>query len=148
VARAYRLAEHPSAAATISRSGLVSGDARRSGPAELLAVFCANVIHIAPWRVSEGLFAGAGRYLRSDGGCFSRSVQARGQDTAMSNAVFDTSLREQDADWGVRDIADIEKLALAWASPWSNRANARQQYDLGLRRDRTCRRSRLPARHS
>jgi hypothetical protein len=25
--------------------------------------------------------------------------------------VFDTSLREQDAEWGVRDIADIEKLA-------------------------------------
>jgi len=26
-----------------------------SGPGELLAVFCANVIHIAPWRVAEGL---------------------------------------------------------------------------------------------
>jgi hypothetical protein len=25
--------------------------------------------------------------------------------------VFDTSLRERDGDWGVRDIADIEKLA-------------------------------------
>ena len=24
-----------------------------SGPTELLAVFCANVIHIAPWRVAE-----------------------------------------------------------------------------------------------
>ena len=34
-----------------------------------------------------------------------------GKHTAMSNAVFDTSLREQDAEWGVRDIADIEKLA-------------------------------------
>ena len=83
-----------------------------SGPGELLAVFCANVIHIAPWRVAEGLFAGAGRYLRSDGllllyGPFKRD----GKHTAMSNAVFDTSLREQDAEWGVRDIADIEKLA-------------------------------------
>jgi hypothetical protein len=29
----------------------------------------------------------------------------------MSNAVFDTSLREQDAEWGVRDIVDLEKLA-------------------------------------
>jgi SAM-dependent methyltransferase len=83
-----------------------------SGPGELLAVFCANVIHIAPWRVAEGLFAGAGRYLRSDGllllyGPFKRD----GKHTAMSNAVFDTSLREQDAEWGVRDIADVEKLA-------------------------------------
>ncbi|HYI29182.1 MAG TPA: DUF938 domain-containing protein, partial [Bradyrhizobium sp.] len=37
---------------------------------QLLAVFCANVIHIAPWRVAEGLFAGAARYLRADGRLF------------------------------------------------------------------------------
>jgi SAM-dependent methyltransferase len=83
-----------------------------SGPAELLAVFCANVIHIAPWRVAEGLFAGAGRYLRSDGRFFLYGPFKRdGKHTAMSNAVFDTSLREQDAEWGVRDIADLKKLA-------------------------------------
>ena len=83
-----------------------------SGPAELLAVFCANVIHIAPWRVTEGLFAGAGRYLRADGRLFLYGPFKReGKHTAMSNAVFDTSLREQDAEWGVRDIADLEKLA-------------------------------------
>ena len=83
-----------------------------SGPGELLAVFCANVIHIAPWRVAEGLFAGAGRYLRADGRLFLYGPFKRdGKHTAMSNAVFDTSLREQDAEWGVRDIADIEKLA-------------------------------------
>ncbi|WP_065750813.1 DUF938 domain-containing protein [Bradyrhizobium paxllaeri] len=83
-----------------------------SGPGELLAVFCANVIHIAPWRVAEGLFAGAGRYLRSDGRLFLYGPFKRaGKHTAMSNAVFDTSLREQDAEWGVRDIAEVEKLA-------------------------------------
>ena len=83
-----------------------------SGPAELLAVFCANVIHIAPWRVAEGLLAGAGRYLRPDGRLFLYGPFKRdGKHTAMSNAVFDTSLRQQDAEWGVRDIADVEKLA-------------------------------------
>ena len=83
-----------------------------SGPGELLAVFCANVIHIAPWRVAEGLFAGAARYLRSDGRLFLYGPFKRdGKHTAMSNAVFDTSLRQQDAEWGVRDIADVEKLA-------------------------------------
>lgn len=83
-----------------------------SGPAELFAVFCANVIHIAPWPVAEGLFAGAGRYLRSDGRLFLYGPFKRdGKHTAVSNAVFDTSLREQDAEWGVRDIADLEKLA-------------------------------------
>jgi hypothetical protein len=83
-----------------------------SGPGPLLAVFCANVIHIAPWRVAEGLFGGAGRYLRADGRLFLYGPFKRdGKHTALSNAVFDTSLREHDADWGVRDIADVEKLA-------------------------------------
>ena len=83
-----------------------------SGPAELLAVFCANVIHIAPWRVAEGLFAGAARYLRSDGRLFLYGPFKRdGKHTALSNAVFDTSLREGNPDWGVRDIGDVETLA-------------------------------------
>jgi hypothetical protein len=83
-----------------------------SGPANLLAVFCANVIHIAPWRVAEGLFAGAGRYLRKDGRLFLYGPFKRGgKHTALSNAVFDTSLREKDLEWGVRDIVDVEKLA-------------------------------------
>ena len=82
------------------------------GPTELLAVFSANVIHIAPWRVAEGLFAGAARYLRGDGRLFLYGPFKRdGKHTAISNAVFDTSLREQDAEWGVRDITDLEKLA-------------------------------------
>src|SRR6267378_1179540 len=83
-----------------------------SGPAELLAVFCANVIHIAPWRVAEGLFAGAGRYLRSDGRLFLYGPFKRdGKHTAPSNAAFDKSLRDNNPEWGVRDIGDLEKLA-------------------------------------
>ena len=83
-----------------------------SGPGELLAVFCANVIHIAPWRVAEGLFAGAARYLRRDGRLFLYGPFKRdGKHTALSNAIFDTSLRDRDPEWGVRDIADVEKLA-------------------------------------
>ena len=83
-----------------------------SGPSKLLAVFCANVIHIAPWRVAEGLFAGAGRYLRADGRLFLYGPFKRGgKHTAVSNAVFDTSLRERDPEWGVRDVEDLERLA-------------------------------------
>jgi SAM-dependent methyltransferase len=85
-----------------------------SGPGKLLAVFCANVIHIAPWRVAEGLFTGVARHLRSDGRLFLYGPFKRdGKHTALSNAVFDTSLRERDAEWGVRDIADLEKLGLS-----------------------------------
>jgi SAM-dependent methyltransferase len=83
-----------------------------SGPPELLAVFCANVIHIAPWRVAEGLFAGAARYLRRDGRLFLYGPFKRdGKHTAMSNAIFDTSLRDRDPEWGVRDIAEVSALA-------------------------------------
>jgi SAM-dependent methyltransferase len=83
-----------------------------SGPAKLLAVFCANVIHIAPWRVAEGLFAGAGRYLRTDGRLFLYGPFKRGgKHTSVSNAEFDSSLRDKDPEWGVRDIGDLEKLA-------------------------------------
>ena len=83
-----------------------------SGPGQLLALFCANVIHIAPWRVAEGLFAGAGHYLRADGRLFLYGPFKRdGKHTAPSNAAFDASLRDRDPEWGVRDIADLEKLA-------------------------------------
>jgi hypothetical protein len=83
-----------------------------SGPGELLTVFCANVIHIAPWHVAEGLFAGAGRYLRSDGRLFLYGPFKRGgKHTAVSNAVFDASLREGNPGWGVRDIEAVEGLA-------------------------------------
>jgi SAM-dependent methyltransferase len=83
-----------------------------NGPGPLLAVFCANVIHIAPWRVAEGLFAGAGRFLQRDGrlllyGPFKRD----GKHTALSNAVFDSSLRDNNPEWGVRDIAEVSALA-------------------------------------
>ena len=81
-----------------------------SGPQKPLAVFCANVIHIAPWRVAEGLFAGAGRYLSDDGRLFLYGPFKRGgKHTAISNAVFDTSLRQQDPQWGVRDVEAVHQ---------------------------------------
>jgi hypothetical protein len=83
-----------------------------SGPPKLAAVFCANVIHIAPWRVAEGLLEGCGRYLQTGGHLFLYGPFKRdGKHTAVSNAVFDTSLREGNPEWGVRDIDDVEKLA-------------------------------------
>jgi SAM-dependent methyltransferase len=83
-----------------------------SVPGELLAVFCANVVHIAPWRVAEGLLAGAGRYLGPDGLLFVYGPFKRGgKHTAISNAVFDSSLREGNPEWGVRDIEAVEELA-------------------------------------
>jgi hypothetical protein len=82
------------------------------GAGELLAVFCANVIHIAPWQVAEGLVAGAGRALRQGGMLFLYGPFKRGgKHTADSNAAFDASLRQGNPEWGVRDVEVVEKLA-------------------------------------
>ncbi|KZD22968.1 DUF938 domain-containing protein [Tardiphaga robiniae] len=83
-----------------------------NGPGALLAVFCANVVHIAPWPVVEGLIAGAAKYLRPDGRLFIYGPFKRGgKHTAMSNAVFDTSLRDGNPEWGVRDVEELERVA-------------------------------------
>jgi hypothetical protein len=83
-----------------------------SGPSDLLAVFCANVVHIAPWTVAEGLIQGAAKYLRSDGRLFLYGPFTRdGEHTSDSNAAFDTSLRQGNPAWGVRDVAELEAVA-------------------------------------
>jgi len=82
------------------------------GPGDLLAVFCANVIHIAPWHVAEGLVTGAGRYLRQGGYLFLYGPFKRGGlHTADGNEAFDKSLRARDVEWGVRDVDAVAKLA-------------------------------------
>ena len=87
-------------------------EAGGSAPGKLVAIFCANVIHIAPWRVAEGLIAGAARQLREDGRLFLYGPFKReGRHTAVSNAVFDTSLKSQNEEWGVRDLGDVARLA-------------------------------------
>ena len=84
----------------------------RGLPNEFLAIFCANVIHIAPWTVAEGLFAAAGRHLRADGRLYLYGPFKRdGRHNADSNAAFDESLRGRNPQWGVRDTADLRALA-------------------------------------
>lgn len=79
------------------------------------AVFCANMIHIAPFEAAVGLIRGAGAGLPADGplilyGPFRR----RGRHTAPSNAAFDDSLKARDSRWGVRDLEEeIMPLAAA-----------------------------------
>ena len=83
-------------------------------PSSFVAIFCANVIHISPWAVAEGLFAGAARHLAADGRLFLYGPFKRdGQHNAPSNAAFDESLRRQNPEWGVRDIAELRALAAA-----------------------------------
>jgi hypothetical protein len=77
------------------------------------AIFAANLVHIAPWAVAEGLFAGVGRLTGTGAplilyGPFKRD----GCHTAASNAAFDDGLRARDPEWGVRCL-DSELVPLA-----------------------------------
>jgi SAM-dependent methyltransferase len=79
---------------------------------ELTAIVCINVLHIAPWAVSEGLLAGAARHLSRDGRLFVYGPFVRdGRHTAASNATFDRYLRSQNSEWGVRDTGALAALA-------------------------------------
>lgn len=83
------------------------------------AIFCCNMIHIAPWAAAEGLFAGAARLLSPGAplilyGPFKR----HGVHSAPSNASFDQGLRARDPRWGVRCL-DTEVRPLAERSGFS-----------------------------
>ena len=72
------------------------------------AVFCANMVHIAPWPCCGALMRGSARYLALDGllimyGPFFEDGIA----PAPGNLVFDASLRERDPQWGVRRLPDV-----------------------------------------
>jgi SAM-dependent methyltransferase len=83
-------------------------------PREFIALFCANVIHIAPWAVAQGIFAGAGRHLCADGRLFLYGPFRRnGVHNAPSNEAFDANLRRDTPQWGIRDTADLNDLGAA-----------------------------------
>lgn len=76
------------------------------------ALVCNNMIHIAPWRVTEGLMAGAGRILQPGGILYLYGpYRIDGRHTATSNADFDAWLKAQNPDWGIRDLAEVTALA-------------------------------------
>ena len=78
------------------------------------AVLNINMIHIAPWSATAALFECAARILDLRGVLFLYGPFMRdGQHTAESNQRFDERLRGEDPRWGVRDVADVERVANA-----------------------------------
>jgi hypothetical protein len=76
------------------------------------AVYCANMLHIAPWLACVGLFRWAGVLLGATQPLITYGPYAvGGSQTSESNAEFDASLRARNPDWGVRDVGAIEAVA-------------------------------------
>ena len=72
-------------------------------------IYCANMLHIAPWATCAALMRGSALHL-ADGGrlitygpYFEDSVA-----TSPGNQLFDTSLQSQDPAWGIRRREDVE----------------------------------------
>ncbi|MBP46557.1 MAG: SAM-dependent methyltransferase [Myxococcales bacterium] len=79
---------------------------------ELDAIFCANMIHVAPWSAAKALLSGAAAALRPQGQLFVYGpfIQAA-VPTAPSNLAFNADLQVQDPTWGIRDLDEIEREA-------------------------------------
>ena len=73
-------------------------------PERLDGMFCANMIHIAPFGAACGLISGAGRLLAPGGKLFLYGPFARNGEIAESNARFSEDLKRRDPSWGVRDL--------------------------------------------
>lgn len=76
------------------------------------AVYCANMVHIAPWACCPALMQGAARVLKPGGllalyGPFLLSDAPN----PPSNLAFDADLRQRNPAWGVRPLMDVVQQA-------------------------------------
>lgn len=80
----------------------------------LVAVLAVNLLHVAPWDVCRGLMAGAGRYLPKGGllALYGPYLRA-GVPTGEGNRRFDSELRAQNPEWGLRQLEDVAAEAAA-----------------------------------
>ena len=75
-------------------------------------IFCANMLHIAPWAACSALMHGAAHHLAPGGKLVTYGPYFEdGVAPAQSNGEFDISLRAHDASWGIRQRADVEREA-------------------------------------
>ena len=83
-------------------------------PAQVDAVYCANMIHIAPWACTAGLMQGAARHLAPHGLLITYGPYVFDDTpTAPSNLAFDADLRERNPAWGLRRFSDVATQAAA-----------------------------------
>jgi len=73
-------------------------------------VYCANMIHIAPWEAALGLARGAGRILPVGGTMALYGPFKEGADTSESNLNFDANLKRRNPAWGVRNLSSVKHI--------------------------------------
>lgn len=95
----------------------VTGEDWRTGkaidglPDQCAAIFCANMIHIAPIEAMHGLFEGAGKRITKGGKLFLYGPFLGMAKDAPSNKEFDASLQSRNPAWGVRHMVEVRMSA-------------------------------------
>ena len=76
------------------------------------AIVCINMIHVAPWSATLALFEGAKALLSPHHVLLLYGPYRRyGSHTSESNAQFDSDLRAQNPEWGLRDLEAVSEVA-------------------------------------
>ena len=82
--------------------------------AQFDAVFCANMLHIAPWACCAALMRGAARVLTPEGRLITYGPYLiDGVTTAPGNLAFDADLRGRNPAWGLRSLQAVAAQASA-----------------------------------
>ncbi|MDM0118569.1 DUF938 domain-containing protein [Variovorax arabinosiphilus] len=75
------------------------------------AIFCANMLHIAPPATCAALMQGAVRHLQPGGVLITYGPYLEDGPVAPSNEAFDRSLRARDPAWGIRRLDNVVREA-------------------------------------
>ena len=98
------------------------------GLEETDAIFIANVFHIAPIEVMHSCLKGTSKCLKRLGiFCVYGPFRCGGEFTSPSNVQFDSSLKTNNPEWGIRDFEQLcqvaEEEGLAFQHNYSMPAN-------------------------
>ena len=75
-------------------------------------IYCANMLHIAPWATCTALMRGSAQHLAPDGLLITYGPYLEDSvHTSPSNLEFDHSLKERNSAWGLRRLEDVQAEA-------------------------------------
>ncbi len=75
-------------------------------------IYCANMLHIAPWATCAALMHGSAQHLAPGGQLITYGPYLEDDvPTSPGNLAFDESLRERNPAWGIRRIEDVKAQA-------------------------------------
>ena len=75
------------------------------------AVLCINMIHISPWGATHALFRGVIKLLAPQGKLILYGPYLENGTAVQSNLDFDASLKRRNAEWGLRDLDEVTRVA-------------------------------------